>query len=157
MGSLPYANRLADSERLWLRSVVTTGERPVRDVRRANVILFSDAGRPRREICELLSVSVTTVDRTRRRWRAEGLEAAITDRPRSGRPPKLTPRDEARVVALACTPAPAGALRWAHRALTTSLLEQRLLSQPVGRETVRQVLLRHELKPWKKGSTCAST
>ena len=156
MRKLAYAGRLTKRERSWLHSMVTTGERPARDTRRANVILLSDAGRSRSEICGLLTVSVVTVDRTRKRWAGEGVEAAIVDLPRSGRPRALNARDEAKIVALACTPPPTGARRWAHRALTAALLKQRSLSQEVSRETVRRVMVRHDLKPWKKGSTGAS-
>jgi len=156
MGRSPYPNRLTESERAELRSLVAAGQRPVRDVRRAHIILLSDAGLSRDAITRTLGASTTTVDRTRYRWRAEGAQAAIRDRPRSGRPPTLTPRDEARIVALAGTPAPAGAARWAHRALTAALRTRRRLRRPVGRETVRQVLHRHHLKPWKKGGTGAS-
>lgn len=151
MKRLTYADMLTDDERAALKTLVASGTRAARDVRRARILLLSDAGRRRSEICELLTVSEFTVDRTRHRARDEGVAAAITDRPRSGRPRKLTARDEARIVALARTRPPAGARRWAHRHLTETLREQKRLSQSVGRETVRLTLKRHKVKPWKRG------
>jgi len=156
MRKLTYADRLTKGERSWLHSVVTTGKHPARAIRRANIILLSDAGRSQGEICSLLRASETTVDRTRHRWIGEGVKVALVERSRSGRPRTLDERDEAKVVALACTPPPTGSRRWAHRALTTALHKQGLLSQEVSRETVRRIMARHELKPWKKGSTGAS-
>lgn len=156
MGHLTFAKRLRKRERAWLESIVTRGEHPARDIRRAHIILLSDAGRSRRDICTLLPVSSGTVDRTRRRWIAEGVKAAVADRPRPGRPPILTPRDEAEIVALVCTPPPTGARRWAHRRLTEELNRQGRIRRSVSRETVRRALARHDLKPWKKGLTGAS-
>lgn len=156
MSKLKYEGRLTNQERARLQAVVTKGERPARDIRRAHVILLSDTGHSRSGICGLLTVSVVTVDRTRQRWENEGVEVAISDRSRSGRPRVLTPRDEAKVVALACTSAPAGARRWAHRALTEALHKRHMLSRRVSRETVRRILAHHDLKPWKKGRIGAS-
>lgn len=147
---------LTADERATLKQVVTAGARLARDIRRARILLLSDAGRSQGEICELLAVSASTVDTTRHRARDEGVAAAITDRPRSGRPPKLTARDEARIVALARTRPPAGARRWDHRRLTDALLAKKQLSQPLGRETVRLTLKRHGVKPWKRGLHGAS-
>lgn len=156
MESLPYSALLSEEDRGFLIHFVSRGTRPVRDVRRAHVVLLSDAGRSRREICKLLEVSPCTVDRVRQRWAREGVERAIVDRPRIGRPRALAPKDEAVVVALACTPAPEGAIRWSHRRLTDQLERQDLLPETVSRETVRRVLCRQEIKPWKGGLIGAS-
>jgi len=151
MSQLTYAGTLTDDDRAMLERVVTAGTRLARDIRRARILLLSDAGHSRSEICALLTVSESTVDTTRHRAREEGVAAAITDRPRSGRPRKLTARDEARIVALARTRPPPGARRWGHRQLTEVLLARKQLSQPLGRETVRLTLKRHGVKPWKRG------
>jgi len=156
MASLPYSGLLSTAERDSLTQLVSLGTRAVRDVRRAHVILLSDAGHSRRQICEILDISPSSVDRVRRRWTEEGVEFAIVDRPRTGRPRMLAPKDEAIVVALVCTPAPEGAIRWSHRRLTGELESQNLLPSPVSRETVRRVLDRQEIKPWKRGLTGAS-
>jgi putative transposase len=147
---------LTEPDRAMLEQVGAGGVRLARDVRRARILLLSDAGHSRSEICALLTVSASTVDQTRHRARDEGVAAAITDRPRTGRPPKRTARDEARIVALARTRPPAGAHRWDHRGLTDALLAKRRLSQPLGRETVRLTLKRHGVTPWKKGRRGAS-
>lgn len=147
---------LSTAEREMLEAVVGAGTRLARDIRRARILLLSDAGRSRSEICELLTVSEFTVDQTRHRARDEGAAAAITDRPRSGRPPKVTARDEARIVARARSEPPTGSSRWDHRQLTRALLEANELSQPLGRETVRLTLKRHGVAPWKKGRRGAS-
>lgn len=151
-----YAGCLSVEARSELQALVSTGTHPARHIRRARILLLANRGKAGSEICELLGVSMTAVDRVRRRARSEGVRAAITDRPRSGRPKKLTDRDEAKVVALARSKPPAGFARWAHRALTEKLHEDEELTCRVGRETVRAVLKRHKVKPWKKGRTGAS-
>jgi len=156
MGRISYANRLGPADRTQLETLVRTGTRPARDVRRAQILLLSDAGKPRAEICTLLGASVTTVDRARHRWVTEGFALAVVDRPRSGRPRVLTSHDEAEVVARARSAPPTGVLRWAHRQLTAVLLDERRLSRPVSRETVLRCLRRHHVKPWKKGRRGAS-
>ena len=151
-----YAGCLSDEARSELRALVSTGTHAARVIRRARILLLADSGKTGSEICGLLGVSMTAVDRVRRRARSERVCAAIADRPRSGRPKKLTNRDEAKIVALARSEPPAGFARWAHRALTEKLQEDEELTCAVGRETVRGVLKRHKVKPWKKGRTGAS-
>ncbi len=145
-----YIDCLWDDDRLLLETIVRKGARLARDVTRAHILLMSDAGHSEVEISGLLGVCRNTVWRTRDRWIQEGAAAAVTDRARSGRPSKVTPRDIAQITALACSDPPPGVARWNHRLLTDELNARGVLSAPLGRESVRSVLLAHDLKPWKK-------
>jgi hypothetical protein len=78
-----------------------------------------------------------------------GVPAALTDDPRPKPPPLLDTRQHAAIVAMVCGPPPAGYARWTIR-VTTEETKRRGIVADVGRETVRQVLARHELKPWRK-------
>ncbi|OWP61622.1 hypothetical protein CDA63_18395 [Hymenobacter amundsenii] len=80
----------------------------------------------------------------RRRYRQQGLAAALTEKPRSGQPRKVTAAVEATITSLACTDAPHGASRWSIRLLRGRLIE---LGVAVGEESVRQVLKKASSNP----------
>jgi putative transposase len=78
-----------------------------------------------------------------------GVQAALTDDPRPKPPKLLDTRQTAAIVAMVCGPPPAGYARWTVR-VTTEETKRRGIVADVGRETIRQVLAQHELKPWRK-------
>ena len=82
--------------------------------------------------------------------------AALSDDPRPKPPKLLDTRQEAAIVALVCGPPPDGYARWTVR-VTTEETKRRGIVADVGRETVRQVLAHHELKPWRKKMWCVPT
>ena len=86
-----------------------------------------------------VSMSAATVARTRRRFAEEGLEAAINDRPRPGRERKLNGRQEAHLVAVACSDAPAGHTNWTLHLLADKVVELEFAGS-ISLETVRQIL-----------------
>jgi transposase len=121
----------ADLERMIARPTEAAGL-----VRRAHVLLLSDAGVQAVEIAKRLALSPAAVSRIRRRF-IDGGVAALSDRRRPGRPPELV-KDE-QIVQLAMSPPPAGRVRW-----TVRLLSKRL---KVGHATVARILRKRGLKP----------
>ena len=83
------------------------------------------------------------------RYRARGVQAALTDDPRPKPAKLLDTRQQAAIVAMVCGPPPAGYARWTVR-VTTEETTRRGIVADVGRETIRQVLAHHELKPWRE-------
>ena len=106
---------------------------------RSAILLYADEGDTDQEIADALDVHVATVRRTRRRFVEEGLQAALVDKPRSGAPPRMDGKQEAMVIALACTDAPQGRDRWSVRLLARRAVELEVV-ETVSRETVRRVL-----------------
>ena len=100
-----------------------------------------------------IAAAVGTYPREVRRvgWRyiERGVQAALTDDPRPKPPKLLDTRQQAAIVAMVCGPPPAGYARWTVR-VTTEESKRRRIVADVGRETIRQVLAHHELKPWRK-------
>jgi hypothetical protein len=100
-----------------------------------------------------VAAAVGTYRREVRRvgWRFldRGVLAALSDDPRPILPKRLDTRQEAAIVAMVCGPPPDGCARWTIR-LTTEETKRRGIEADVGRETVRQVLAHHALKPWRK-------
>jgi len=71
----------------------------------------------------------------------EGPQAAISERPRPGKAPKLDGRQEAYLVALACfdSPEEAATERWSMRLLAERLVELEVVDE-ISEETVRRTL-----------------
>ena len=148
-----YKVELTQSERSALIETSGRGKPLARTVKRALALLKADEGLLDRKVAEAVSLSAATVARVRRRFVEDGLEAAINDRPRSGRERKLSGRQEAHLVAIACSNAPEGHTNW-----TLQLLANRVVAMEfagsISLETVRQILKKNELKPWKKKEWC---
>jgi len=100
-----------------------------------------------------IAAAIGTYPREVRRvgWRylERGVEDALTDDPRPKPPKLLDTRQTAAIVAMVCGPPPAGYARWTVR-VTTEETKRHGIVADVGRETIRQVLAHHELKPWRK-------
>ena len=113
--------------------------------RRAQILLKADAGAEcsgltDQEVARALEVGIATVHRVRQAYVEEGLERALARKPAIRcRPRKLDGDGEARLVALACSPAPEGHARWTLRLLADKLVELEVV-ETINKETVRQTL-----------------
>jgi transposase len=119
---------LTDEQRLALRQLVYTGTHPAAMRRRAQILLKADADGPDvwtdDEIAEHLETSRMTVQRVRQQFAAEGLDATLHRKKPTGRQyRKLDGKQEAQLVALACTKAPEGHARWTMELLADKLVE----------------------------------
>ncbi len=133
-----YIVDLTAEERTMLEQLLHKGKSNARKLTRARILLHVDEGETDAEIATALTVGVATVERTRQRFVEANLEA-LHDRPRPGGQCKLSGKQEAHLIAVACTPAPEGHTRW-----TLQLLAEQVVTlgfaQSIARETVRQVL-----------------
>lgn len=134
-----YVVDLTDHERTHLLSLVRAGKAGARRLRRARTLLLADEGRTDKEIRAALHTSVATVARTRQRFVEAGLEAALSERPRPGGKRKLTGKDEAFLVALACSEPPGERTMWTMQLLADKLVELDVVDE-ISDETVRRVL-----------------
>jgi transposase len=139
-----YPIHLSDEDREELETVVKGGENKVRVVHRAQMLLWSDAGKSDLEIADLLSVRPLTVANTRQRWVEKH---SLLDEARSGRPAILDGKQEAFLVALACSESPEGRASWRMQLLADRLVELEVIEQPISDETVRRTLKKTNLKP----------
>ena len=87
----------------------------------------------------MMEVSVQTVTNIKRRYRAGGLQAALFDQVRAGRPVEIDGGQRARITALACTKPPTGHARWTLRMLADKVVELGYC-QRLSHTTVRKVL-----------------
>jgi transposase len=117
--------------------------------RRIRVLLLLDGGLSVREAALAVGGYPREVSRVGKRYVGRGLEAALTDEPRPKPARALDSTQEAAVVAMICGPAPAGRARWTV-VLAAEEAVKRGIIETVGRETIRVVLSRHALKPWRE-------
>ena len=106
MSRQKYVVQLADDERERLQKLVRGGVSPAREVVRARILLKADAGWKVVRIADALDVAPATVCRIKKRFLDEGLQSALEERQRPGRPPKLDEKGEAHLIAIACSPTP---------------------------------------------------
>jgi transposase len=132
-----YPIQLSKIERMELEDIVRKGQQKARVIRRAQILLWSDAGKSDLEIAELQGIRPLTVAKTRERWVKE---QSLEDKPRPGRNPKLDGKQEARLVALACSDAPDGRETWTMQMLADKLIELHVIDEPISDETVRLLL-----------------
>src|ERR1043166_7056337 len=107
-----YRVELSQVERDELNTMLSGGKQTARKLKRAQILLAADAGASDEEIARKVRVGGSTVYRTKRRFVLGNLEAALSEEPRAGANRKLTGKEEALLVATACSSPPAGRARW---------------------------------------------
>src|SRR3989442_6998970 len=148
-----YRVELSQAERCELTAMLSKGKRAARKLKRAQILLAADAGCSDEEIARTVAVGGSTVYRTKRRFVEGNLERALSEDPRPGAERKLTGKEEALLVATACSSPPAGRARWTLELLADALV--RLTAHDsLSRETVRRRLAENDLKPWRKDMWC---
>ena len=144
-----YPVALSEAEVEQLTQVVKRGKHSRREIQRAQMLLWSAEGKTDVEIAALVSVDPLTVATARERW---AREKRIADAPKPGRHKKLDGKQEAFVVALACSDAPAGRENWTLQLLADKLVELKVVDEPVSYETMRATLKKTNLSLGKKSS-----
>jgi transposase len=148
-----YRVELSQTERDELKALLSAGKHAARKLKRAQILLAADAGANDDAIATNVGVSGSTVYRTKQRFVLGNLEAALCEEPRPGASRKLSGKEEALLVATACSSPPAGRARWTLELLAGELV--RLTEHnSVSRETVRRRLAENDLKPWRKDMWC---
>jgi putative transposase len=130
---------LTAKDRALVDDIRSKGQHQTREVNRAHVLSCLDRGIPESQIMEVLGMGRTAIWRARASYLQGGLDLAVFDIARSGRPRQYDIDAEARVTALACTPAPAGRQRWTIVELERAARQEAGL-EGVSRETVRRML-----------------
>lgn len=136
--SKQYVVTLTDAQRQGLLAR-RAGPLTLRQRNRVDILLRAADGDTDAEIADELGVATNTVARVRQRCAARGLDGAVSAKTRAGAPPKLDGKQEARIIALACSPAPEGEARRTIRRLTERVVGLEV-AETVSRETVRRLL-----------------
>ena len=113
--NIRYHVERIEAERCELTALLSSGKHSARKPKRAQILLAADCG----------VSGGSTVYRTKRRFVEDGLAAALSEQPRPGAERKLTGKEEALLIATACSAPPAGRARW-----TLELLAREMLRDP---------------------------
>jgi transposase len=148
-----YRVELSQTERDQLGALLCAGKHRARKFKRAQILLAADAGTSDDDIATSVHVGGSTVYRTKQRFVLGNLEAALNEAPRPGASRKLSGKQEALLVATACSKPPQGRARWTLELLAGEMVK---LTEhgAVSRETVRRRLAENHLKPWRKDMWC---
>jgi transposase len=141
-----------------LKAYVNTGVHSSRSIKRAQILLLASRGTSDPQLAERIGVCKATVYNIRRQYCTEGLQAALTEKPRPGAPTKLTGREEARFSAIACSDPPLGRQRWTVRLLGDKLVELELVKS-ISPATVGTLLKKTRSSPGRNanGASVRST
>jgi transposase len=148
-----YRVELSQAERDQLTAMLRGGHHAARKLKRAQILLAADGGATDAAIAASVGVGESTVYRTKRRFVEGNLELALSEEPRAAPPRKLSGKEEALLVATACSSPPQGRARWTLELLAGEMV--RLTDHSgLSRETVRRRLAENELKPWRQDMWC---
>ena len=132
-----------------LKKLLAGGVQPVRVVLRALALQQMAKGVSAPRIATVVPVTAQAIRKVGHRYRQGGLERALYEKERPGAAALLEDSQRQRIIAMACSDPPEGRARWTVRLLVEEAVKRRLVPR-VGRETVRVLLLHHDLKPWRE-------
>ncbi len=148
-----YRVELSQTECDELKALLSGGKHAARKLKRAQILLAADAGASDDDIATSVGVGGSTVYRTKQHFVLGNLEAALREAPRPGACRKLSGKQEALLVATACSKPPQGRARWTLELLAGAMVKL-TEHEGVSRETVRRRLAENHLKPWRKDMWC---
>lgn len=131
--------QLAAEDRQTLEQLTRKGKISARKLNRVRILLLADEGRAESDISQILGTSGNTIWRTKKRYHEGGLDWAVNEQARAGAPPKLDGKQEAFLVALACSDPPEGRETWTMQLLADKLVELDIVGS-ISDETVRTLL-----------------
>lgn len=135
-----YLVSLTDDERHAIELLTKRGKTRARRLTRAHVLRLADQLHTDAEIGQALNVGVATIERIRAKFVMGGLNWALGERPRLGGQRKLDGKQEAFLIALACSEPPAGHHCWTMQLLAERIIALHVAEPPLSDETVRRVL-----------------
>ena len=146
---------LSVKEKKLLNSIVTKGTHPARVFNRAQILLKANCGLKDEEIGVHLECTSQHVGRIRKRYCVDGLERALYDAPRSGKPRTFQKEDETRIVAIACTKAPEGRSHWTGELLAEEAVKRGIVRK-ISKQKIWLIMEKHDLKPWREKNVVRS-
>ena len=132
-----------------LRRLLKGGVQQVRVVLRALALLQLAENVSAPHVAQTIPLTPQAIRRLGHRYQDSGLEGALYERQRPGAAEVLDHNQKQRIIAMVCADPPEGRARWTVRLVAEEAIKRKLIPQ-VGRETIRILLLHHDLKPWRE-------
>ena len=149
MGRPPLRIDVTARDQKELAKLLSGGVQQVRVVLRALALRQLAAGTSAPQISRFISLTPQAIRTIGRRYQRGGLEAALFEKQRPGAAAVLDESQKQRIIAMVCSDAPEGRARWTVRLVAQEAVKRKLVPR-VGRETIRILLLDHDLKPWRE-------
>ncbi len=132
-----------------LRKLLSGGVQQVRVVLRAVALLQLAKGVSAPRVAAVVPLTPQAIRKVGHRYQQGGLERALYEKERPGAAALLEDSQRQRIIAMVCSDPPEGRARWTVRLVAEEAVKRRLVPR-VGRETIRVLLLHHDLKPWRE-------
>jgi putative transposase len=136
-------------DRKELQKLLSGGVQQVRVVLRAVALLQLAQGVSAPRIAGMVPLTAQAIRKIGHRYEEGGLERALYEKQRPGADTLLEDSEKQRIIAMVCSHPPEGFARWTVRLVAEEAIKRRLVPR-VGRETIRILLLSHDLKPWRE-------
>jgi transposase len=149
MGRPPLSIEVKQKDQNELINLLSGGVQQVRVVLRALVLLQLAKGASAPRISGVVPLTPQAIRKVGHRYQEGGLELALYDKQRPGPAAVLEDSQKQRIIAMVCSDPPEGRARWTVRLVAQEAVKRRLVPR-VGRETIRILLLDHDLKPWRE-------
>lgn len=144
--------KLKDEELIKIRGLLNIEEPRVS--RRCHILNGLHHGYRSGDLSTILNVDPKTVTNVANAYLELGLERALYDDEKSGRPIDIDDRERSRIVAMVCSDPPEGTYRWTLNLIVEEAQKRELVHGPISRESVRLILQEHDLKPWREKMWC---
>ena len=149
MGRPPLRIDVTSKDQKELTRLLAGGVQQVRVVLRAIALLQLAKSSSPPQIAKVIPLTAQAIRTIGRRYQKGGLEAALFEKQRPGAATVLDDSQKQRIIALVCSDPPEGRARWTVRLVVQEAVKRKLVPR-VGRETIRILLLAHDLKPWRE-------
>lgn len=135
-------------------SKISDYEEP-RVIKRSNILSCLHNDMPTNLISKVLHVDPKTVTNIANVYLESGLDAALYDEERAGRPIDYDDKDRSRIIAMVCSDPPDGYYRWTLNLIVDETLKRGLVEgETISREEIRIILQEHDFKPWQEKMWC---
>ena len=149
MGRPPLSIQVTSKDQKELAKLLSGGVQQVRVVLRALALLQLAKGASAPRISGVVPLTPQAIRKVGHRYQQGGLESALYERQRPGAMSVLDDSQRQRIIAMVCSDPPEGLARWTVRLVAQEAVKRKLVPR-VGRETIRILLLDHDLKPWRE-------
>ena len=149
MGRPPLRIDVTPKDQKELAKLLSGGIQQVRVVLRALSLLQLAKGASAPRISQVVPLTSQAIRTIAHRYQRGGLESALFEKQRPGAVAVLDDAQKQRIIAMVCSNPPQGRARWTVRLVAQEAVKRRLAPR-VGRETIRILLLDHDLKPWRE-------
>jgi putative transposase len=149
MGRPPLSFDIAPKHQRELAKLLSSGVQQVRVVLRALALLQLAKGASAPQIASVIPLTAEAIRGIGRRYQQGGLRRALYEKQRPGAAEVLDDTQKQRLIAMVCGSPPEGRARWTVRLVAEEAVKRKLVPR-VGRETIRILLLTHDLKPWRE-------